>query len=941
MTTTRAGIVLRHIRGLAARPAGADDDRRLLERLTASRDEAAFAELVRRHGPLVLGVCRRVLRDAHDAEDAFQATFLVLARKAASISKRASVGGWLYQVAYHAALKARADAAARRRREQRAGRRPPADPLDELSGRELLAVLDEELSRLPERERAPLVLCYLEGRTRDEAARELGCPLGTLKRRLEAGRGRLRERLSRRGLALPAALLAAGVAGPAVPAALAAETARAAAGGAAPAVTALAGEVMRALTAGKVKAAAALLLAAGVVAGASLLALRAPAAAEEPKAAAAVAAPGEPAAPAADEKKETTFGGQVLDPDGKPAARARVYLLHPRPEDGSPPKVRAVTDKDGRFRFTAPPDAAQLFVTAAGFAPAGVLTPGKLEDNPLRLARDDVPVTGRVLDLQGQPVAGAVVRVHALKASPAGSLDRWLDAVKVRRDGTPAEYEHLPWLAAGESLAPFFPPVTTGKDGRFRIDGVGRERAVALLIEAPAIETREVNVLTRPGVASVRVPRYGAFPGDELLVYHPPAFDHVAAPCRAVAGVVRDKATGKPVGGAEVRFINPVANPVSFVRTTTDKEGRYRLTGLPRKPLPLQEDAVVVLPPDGEPYLAVQTEVPEGKEGKAASLDFDLPRGVWLEGQVKDGATGRGVKARLGYFVFADGPDEPAAQGLYIPPMAGLCHMTDGEGKFRIVAAPHRGILAARATGEARERYRVGIGADKIEGGTKDEGGAILFRALPHTANAEDFDALAEVKPEKGAAKVRCDLVLDPGRSLAVQVRGPDGKPLEGVQAFGQFARAWWEPDPLPAEFPVRGLAPGEGRTLMLRHPGKNLAARFEVKADERGPVVVALRPAGSVVGRLIDDEGRPLRHAEIAVTFRPEKDGPLHLDSRDLRSDADGKFRVEGLLPGVPYSADVRPADERYAGQLFEGLSLKEGERKDLGDVKPKRDEE
>src|SRR5262249_17481263 len=152
-------------------------------------------------GPLVLGVCRRVLHNWHDAEDAFQATFLTLARKAASISKQDSVGGWLHQVAYNLALKAKAHAATRQARQRQAQNRPPDDPLTELTGRELLAVLDEELQQLPERYRAPLVLCYLEGRTRDEAARQLGWSLGTLKRRLEQARARLRGRLERRGLA--------------------------------------------------------------------------------------------------------------------------------------------------------------------------------------------------------------------------------------------------------------------------------------------------------------------------------------------------------------------------------------------------------------------------------------------------------------------------------------------------------------------------------------------------------------------------------------------------------------------------------------------------------------------------------------------------------------------------------------------------------------------
>src|SRR5260370_40135756 len=145
MTTARASAILQHIRELSSRPTSATDDHRLLERFTASRDEAAFEALVRRHGSMALGVCHRVLRNAHDAEDAFQATFLVLARKAGSIRARDSIGGWLYRVAYHTALKSREQAATRRKRETQAARPEETDPLAEITGRELLAVFDKEL----------------------------------------------------------------------------------------------------------------------------------------------------------------------------------------------------------------------------------------------------------------------------------------------------------------------------------------------------------------------------------------------------------------------------------------------------------------------------------------------------------------------------------------------------------------------------------------------------------------------------------------------------------------------------------------------------------------------------------------------------------------------------------------------------------------------------
>src|SRR6266480_335314 len=155
--------------------------------------------LVRRHGPMVLRVCQRLLHNWHDAEDVCQATFLVLASKAASGHWQASVAGWLHQVAYHLARKAQAAAVRRGVHERHVVDRPVPDLLETITGRELQAVLDEELARLAEKYRAPLVLCYLEGATRDEAARQLGWALGTLKSRMERGRELLRIRLARRG----------------------------------------------------------------------------------------------------------------------------------------------------------------------------------------------------------------------------------------------------------------------------------------------------------------------------------------------------------------------------------------------------------------------------------------------------------------------------------------------------------------------------------------------------------------------------------------------------------------------------------------------------------------------------------------------------------------------------------------------------------------------
>lgn len=204
----RFSAVLQFVRTLVAdKDKGEVTDCQLLHRFTAGHEEDAFAALVQRHGPLVWGVCQRVLHHAQDAEDAFQATFLVLARRAKSIAKPHLLGNWLYGVAYRTALAARRRRA-KRRETQGPSNVPAVEPTPETVWADLRPILDAEVNRLPEKYRIPLVLCYLEGLTYQEAAHLIGCPHGTVMSRLAWAREQLRSRLTRRGLAPSVGLLA-------------------------------------------------------------------------------------------------------------------------------------------------------------------------------------------------------------------------------------------------------------------------------------------------------------------------------------------------------------------------------------------------------------------------------------------------------------------------------------------------------------------------------------------------------------------------------------------------------------------------------------------------------------------------------------------------------------------------------------------------------------
>jgi RNA polymerase sigma factor (sigma-70 family) len=273
MTLGHADTILRQLRDvIESETTRSLTDAQLLHRFTADREEAAFTTLVRRHGRLVWGVCRHLLPSEHDAEDAFQATFLVLARRARSIRKHEAVGSFLYGVAYRVAMRAKQGMRKRQARERQAPVRSPQPAPTDLAWRELQAVLDEELQRLPETYRAPFVLCCLEGRSRESVAEELGCRVGTVSSRVARARGLLQQRLRRRGVLLATVLCARVLwdrTAAAVPAARllrAAATAAGSVGGLSPSALALAERVLTTVGLTGRRAGAVMLLGLGLLA---------------------------------------------------------------------------------------------------------------------------------------------------------------------------------------------------------------------------------------------------------------------------------------------------------------------------------------------------------------------------------------------------------------------------------------------------------------------------------------------------------------------------------------------------------------------------------------------------------------------------------------------------------------------------------------------------
>jgi RNA polymerase sigma factor (sigma-70 family) len=1003
MARAPLGTVLSHIRQLA----GADrarelSDAQLLERFVSRHEESAFAALLQRHGRLVWSVCRQVLHNEHDAEDAFQATFLALARHASSIRAGQAVSSWLYHVAYRTALKAGADRSRRQARERQAMSTTRAEPTSQLAWRELQAVLDAELERLPEKYRAPFVLCCLEGKSKPEAARELGWKEGTVSGRLAQARKLLQERLARRGVTFSAALCAltlareaaaapAALVGPTVRAAVLSATDQSAAAGLVSArVAALVEGVTRTMFVSKAKLATVLLLAVGLVAAGlgllthQALAARQPDSApgqklavpEQPREAPAAAPAARPADPAKEGTEDAiVLKGRVLDPDGKPVPGAKVRFVN----------VDAESDKEGAYRVTLPrpaevkgpftKDSVYWYHIAAvadgygvDFRPIG--TADRQGTLDLHLVKDDVPIEGRILDLEGRPVAGATVRVARLSATPDENLDVFLKAWKF------GPVEALAGAGAAQVPIPIMPggakpkeiarpqwrtwwgywewnpikPVTTDKDGKFRLTGIGRERFVELAVSGPTIQQTVVKVVTRKGIdvkdLSKPDPDYlkqtGPFVRPIILPFPPlygPTFEHLVGPTKPVTGVVRDKATGKPLAGAHVlgRMSSRDITQIRDIETVTDEKGRYTLTGLAKTDRYL----IAAIAKDRTVYL------PEGKdlndtEGlKPLTADFDLERGVTVQGRLLDKATGKAVAGVVTYALmpendrFADG-----RPGSLLGNLIQQRQSVGEGGEFKLTVCPGAGILYCQADDQRYLPLFV-----TPEDRKKGIATPLNFAAGVHIQG----HAYRLIEPAAGAGPLKIDLELLTGRTLTGTAVDPDGKPLAGVagilvreaQAFvpgssGQDLTV----DNDSGKFTLENADPRRPMVLIFSHKEKNLALRLEVPGDQKDPLTARLQPGGKLNGRVLDSEGRPLADARISLLLGRQDGQSLQRNTfvSSGKTDKEGRFTMAGILPetGLILLVGITDRDQGPGRTIHSAdLTLKAGEAKDLGDVK------
>jgi|GEM_PF-3416297 len=657
-----------------------------------------------------------------------------------------------------------------------------------------------------------------------------------------------------------------------------------------------------------------------------------------------------PAAVGADPKKEEAKASddnapqsgpaaRVVGPDGQGVAGARVYRSNVefRSLDRDP-EVAALltrTGPDGAFRLpavdakVAPEKRGMVVALADGFGPALEEPPAGGLAEKYRLVKDDVPIRGRVLDVQGRPVAGAKVQLVGILWHPSGSLDAWLDALKAEQVAYPVQYRLLRQWAA-DDLPSLFPAVEAGADGRFTLQGVGRERVALLLVSGPGVETRFEFVATRE-MPAVKYPDFDRQNQGHNITYHGASFDLVAGPALEIVGTVRDKDTGKPIPGAVVQTAAAFGNPLRVLKTTADAEGRYRLSGIPPKTQFGDGQDVLASVKGGPPYLPSIQGVGDIRGAGPVTKDFALKRGVWARGRITDKTTGKPVRASIDYFILEDNPHLKDFS-RYGTVRVSMPHQADEDGRYEIAVMPGPGVIGARF---GNDTYRLGVGADAIKarGGGRD-----IIPSRPHMIIATNYNTLALIDPKPGDESVTADVALDRGRTLKGKLVGPDGAPVAGARMLGAEDHfESWSDKPLPSdEFEVHSLGSEEPRGVIFYHEGKKLAGAYVIKPDEQGPVTVRLEPAGGLSGRLVDSGGLPRSGVQMTGD-RPIGDAVGRLERGSIpapiKTDRDGRFHVPGLVPGLKYSLAAWKGSV-IAGKPVKDVVVKPGEERDLGDV-------
>lgn len=627
------------------------------------------------------------------------------------------------------------------------------------------------------------------------------------------------------------------------------------------------------------------------------------------------------------------FNGRVLDPSGNPVGGASVRLMI-LADHHNTPEHRAVSDPDGRFVISVSQvvykrliehtrgETARLVASAPGFG-FGWADPSGNKALVIRLAKDDVPIEGRILDSNGQPIAGATVKTHNLWAAADEDLGPFIKDVKL--------FGLWPWQGQHKlDLVTLNLATTTATDGTFRLEGIGQNRVAELTIASPAMASKQFFTITqdRPMLKSV------SWVGLErgFYSYHGARFTHTAAFTRPIAGTIRARVSGQPIAGIKIRGAgagDEYRDQAPAV-AISDAEGRFRLIGLPVA----KNYELRALPGSGIPFTPVKLAVAgTGSSADPVTQDITLDRGVCVRGQLMEKITRRPIRGVVSYYPFPENPRFKEAERIDFQAS------TDDDGRFEIAVLPGHGVLLGHAD---EGEYLAEVGREAI---VDLERIALLPRLAVRSPSIPPYHAVAEVNLDPATERFTQDLALESARSATGRVVDPDGRLLTDVIGYGTNEHPWSHEILESGTFTLLNLDPRRPRRVTCFQIERELAGSVLVSGKEAGPMIVRLQPWGVVTGRILDWQGRP--ETGLVLNGWPRNrnsDSDEGTFPTSMKLDPEGRFRFEGLVPGLRYSAAVDGQGALPDRIAFRDVRVMPGQTKDLGDLRlrliPDKDE-
>lgn len=679
--------------------------------------------------------------------------------------------------------------------------------------------------------------------------------------------------------------------------------------------------------------------------------------------------PNEKAQPA--KSKKLVYEGIVRDPNKKPVADAKLYFVFA--QQGKFPdttlKPLATTDASGRFKFEVDPDDyvrlgmdywkyAALFAAKEEWGVAWVPSwlfesTGAMKSNPelvglyvssllklkferektLELVRDEQPIEGQIIDVDGQPVAGATLKVKEVSWNESGTLDDWEKAVKHEKADYYSVRQAVTDQHNGFQIASVIPPVATDANGRFIMRGIGNNRIVELIVSGPTIETVIVKCRTRDG-EKVVLPREFRNRGKPMKmggiadeVYYPRKFTYIAAPSIPIVGRVTDVETREPIADCLVtagRTFTFTGDFKSHIVAKTDKDGRYKLEGLP-----LQEGEFYIVPPTSTPYLPWGSSVKFDGNRDSVNRDVALRKGVVITGRAIDGRTNKPIPGVVEFLSLAKNSRLDDYKGF--AGSGGHQVRTDEEGNYSITAVPGEGVLTFMALDHTRYQRAAAypkrgtlLSSPSADSGLMETVPIMLFTADRHWV--KDI-----VVPGGGALDV--EITLSSGESLSGQLLGEDGKPVSEAIFSGAIEHSGWRPIKKD-RFEIQGYYPDKPRDLYFYQRSTNTAAYLKLHGKITEPIQVKLRPATTLKGQVVDQDGAPMSNMTLTGEAIPS-DNLGDVNYR-LTTDNDGRFEIRGLVPGQTYS--IFGSRDGYSSDVVKDVVIDEREEVDLGVIKINR---